>query len=128
MLLKLFCKICQVLYGQDLNLARFGFSLFGKYFDFYSFVLTQIKANNSSRFYLVLDCAYFYLPIIHGVIVYFIYIGMLIYCLCRSILKNEYLYASLFVVIVLYGVSETIIFRSFMMPLFAYTFFKNSKS
>ena len=110
--------------GYDL----FGFSLFGKYFDFYSFVSTQLKDNNSSQFYLVLDCAYFYLPIIHGIIVYFIYIGMLIYCLCRSILKNEYLYASLFVVIVLYGVSETIIFRSFMMPLFAYTFFKNSKS
>lgn len=111
--------------GYDL----FGFSLFGKYDDFHAFIVEQIKSSNSSQSYLILDSAYFYIPIIHGIVVYIIYLGSMLYCLCRSILKNEFLYALIIVLIVLYGVSETIIFRSFMMPLFAYTFFshKNGK-
>ena len=75
------------------------------------------------EWWVILDCSYFYLPIIHGLIVYAIYLGMVFTSLIRGILKKEYFYALLIVVIVIYGVSETVIFRAVMMPFFAYTFF-----
>lgn len=72
--------------GYDL----FGFSLFGKYDDFHAFIVEQIKSSNSSQSYLILDSAYFYIPIIHGIVVYIIYLGSMLYCLCRSILKMNF--------------------------------------
>ena len=52
---------------------------------------------------------------------------MLFASLVRGVLKKEYLYAFLMVLIAIYGVSETVIFRAVMMPLFAYTFFSTVK-
>ena len=101
----------------------FGFSLFGKFIEYYTIAVAEMKKYNVREWWVILDCSYFYLPIIHGLIVYAIYLGMVFTSLIRGILKKEYFYALLIVVIVIYGVSETVIFRAVMMPFFAYTFF-----
>ena len=105
----------------------FGFSLFGKFVEYYTIAVSEMKKYKINEWWVILDCSYFYLPIIHGLIVYSIYLAMLFASLVRGVLKKEYLYAFLMVLIAIYGVSETVIFRAVMMPLFAYTFFSTVK-
>lgn len=106
----------------------FGFSLLGKYDEFCAMIISIVQQHGPKAVWLILDCTYFYLPIIHGLIVYAIFMFMLIWSFVRGIVDQKYLYALIMFVIVLYGVSETTIFRSVMMPLFAYTFFSKNKS
>lgn len=110
--------------GYDL----FGFSLLGKYDEFIAMAVSIIQNYGPKAMWLILDCTYFYLPIIHGLIVYAIFMFMLIWSFVRGVLEQNYLYALIMFVVVIYGVSETTIFRSVMMPLFAYTFFSKNKS
>lgn len=105
----------------------FGFTLFGKYYEFYTVIANIVKTTGPVNVWLILDCAYFYLPIIHGVIVFLIFMTMLIWALIRGVLCHKYLYALIVFLVVLYGVSENIIFRSVMMPIFAYTYFSSVK-
>ena len=91
-------------------------------------IISIVQQHGPKAVWLILDCTYFYLPIIHGLIVYAIFMFMLIWSFVRGIVDQKYLYALIMFVIVLYGVSETMIFRSVMMPLFAYTFFSSLKT
>lgn len=106
----------------------FGFSLLGKYDEFCAMIISIVQQHGPKAVWLILDCTYFYLPIIHGLIVYAIFMFMLIWSFVRGIVDQKYLYVLIMFVIVLYGVSETMIFRSVMMPLFAYTFFSSLKN
>lgn len=106
----------------------FGFSLLGKYDEFIAMAVSIIQNYGPKAMWLILDCTYFYLPIIHGLIVYAIFMFMLIWSFVRGIVDQKYLYALIMFVVVIYGVSETTIFRSVMMPLFAYTFFSSLKT
>lgn len=106
----------------------FGFSILGKYDEFCAMIISIVQQHGPKAVWLILDCTYFYLPIIHGLIVYAIFMFMLIWSFVRGIVDQKYLYALIMFVIVLYGVSETMIFRSVMMPLFAYTFFSSLKT
>lgn len=104
----------------------FGFSLYGKFDDYVAMGASIIQNYGPKAMWLILDCSYFYLPIMHGVIVFFVYMFMLILGLIRGILQQKYMYAFIIIILVLYGVSETTIFRAVMMPVFAYTFFLTS--
>lgn len=106
----------------------FGFSLLGKYDEFRAMIVDIIQHHGRKAVWLILDCTYFFLPIIHGLIVYVIFLLMLIWSLVRGILAQKYLYALIIIGIVIYGVSETTIFSPVMMPLFAYTFFSTFKN
>lgn len=106
----------------------FGFSLLGKYDEFCAMIVGIVQQHGPKAVWLILDCTYFYLPIINGLIVYIIFMLMLIWSFVRGVLDQNYLYALIMFVIVIYGVSETTIFRPVMMPLFAYTFFSSLKT
>ena len=105
----------------------FGFTLFGKFYEFHSVINDIIKTTGPVYVWLVLDCAYFFIPIVHGVIVFLIFLAMLIWSLIRGVLSHKYLYALIIFIVVLYGVSENVIFSAVMMPVFAYTFFSSVK-
>lgn len=105
----------------------FGFSLFGRYMDFLTMAVGLIQKYGPNGMWLILDCSYFYLPINHGIIVFMIFMAMLVWSLVRGVLNHQYLYALIIIVMVIYGVSETTIFRPMMMPVFAYTFFSATK-
>lgn len=104
-----------------------GFSLLGKYDEYCAMTLSIAQKYGFQAVWLILDCSYFYLPIVHGFFVFGIYLAMIIYSLIRGVMRQDFLYAFILVVIVVYGVSETTIFRPVMMPLFAYPFFFYSK-
>ncbi len=105
----------------------FGFTLLGRYDEYVAMGVSITQKYGPKAMWLILDCSYFYLPIMHGVIVFFLYMVMLIVVLIKGILHKKYLYALMVLILVLYGVSETTIFRAVLMPLFAYPFFLNSK-
>ena len=46
---------------------------------------TTLKKYNVREWWVILDCSYFYLPIIHGLIVYAIYLGMVFTSLIEKI-------------------------------------------
>lgn len=106
----------------------FGFSILGKYNEFMEMFVPNVQKFGPKAMWLILDCSYFFLPIIHGISVFLIFIGMLLWTIVRGVLFHKYLYTLIMLVIVVYGVSETTIFRSVMMPLFAYTFFTFSNN
>ena len=106
----------------------FGFSLLGKYDEFCEMIVGIVQQHGPKAVWLILDCTYFFLPIIHGLIVFLIFLLMLIWSLVRGVLDQKYLYALIIIAIVIYGVSETTIFSPVMMPLFAYTFFSTFKN
>lgn len=106
----------------------FGFSLLGKYDEFSEMIVGIVQQHGPKAVWLILDCTYFFLPIIHGLIVFLIFLLMLVWSLVRGVLDQKYLYALIIIAIVIYGVSETTIFSPVMMPLFAYTFFSTFKS
>ncbi len=106
----------------------FGFSLLGKYDEFCEMIVGIVQQHGPKAVWLILDCTYFFLPIIHGLIVFLIFLLMLIWSLVRGVLDQKYLYALIIIAIVIYGVSETTIFSPVMMPLFAYTFFSTIKN
>lgn len=110
------------IYGQK-AIEEYGFSLFGQYV---KMVSERMIAQDPSLTYFNIDSAYFYLPIVIGIVpsvYYFLwYIKSLSLCVSS---KNIRLMGAL-IVVAIYSVSETV-FLSYIMCLFVGALGKDDK-
>lgn len=121
-LLKMPGSIWARFYLSKASYHSFGFSFFGKYDEYKSILISGINKNSSWSF--PIDCAYFFIPIIHGMVTYLFFLGTLIILTVKSALMKEYLYSCVMICVFLYGVSENTIFTATFMPVYVYLFCK----
>ena len=92
---------------------RYGLSLFG----------TPIESvfpdpEKGITEYFTVDCAYFFILINYGVVTFASYIVFMLILFRKAVFTDNYKSVFILFLLVLYGVSETLIINSFLIPIF----------
>lgn len=92
---------------------RYGLSLFGTPIDS---VFPDLEKGITE--YFTVDCAYFFIPINYGVVTFASYIVFMLILFRQAIFTDNYKSVFILFLLILYGVSETLIIHSFLTPIF----------
>lgn len=95
-------------------MEQYGLSLFGQ----------SIYIDNS----FTVDCVYFYVPISFGFVCSFLYLIMLVYSIKKSISDSNYELLAIFILMILYGISEVVVFSPLFMFVFLCAFIKSEQN
>ena len=91
------------LYGKE-AIDKYGISMFGQNIDM---VNERMINENSKLKYFTLDCTYFYMPIVIGLIPTLYYLKWYLNSIKISILSGNKILLCVFIVVTLYAISET---------------------
>ncbi len=83
----------------------------------------EVQLSGQSGYYTV-DCAYFNIPLSFGLICSLLYLGIFIYAIKKSIYNSSYELLAVFILMILYGVSEVVIFTPLFMFVFLFSFIR----
>jgi len=77
--------------------------------------------------YYTVDCAYFYVPITFGVVCFCLYLAVFIYSIRNTIYNSHYEILSVLILMILYGISEVVIFTPLFMFVFLCSFIRERR-